>query len=257
MGSQILAVLSSLPVLLVGLFAFGGRRESWQWLLLATGLAECLLLIVWMPVNYHGGGGTLGNRYFMNIYPLYFFLPPWTLKPLRSALVSWAVAGLFIMPILVDPFAASRLPGEHATSGAFKWLPVELSLVNNLPTNSDPAKFRQPRFGTCLHGICGSFRLFLCEHVLSQREAQRRRSRAVLARSARTVAWNALLELTLHSRGLERCEVAVAVIPDVIGGSEADNWAEAARAVHELAAYPERLMFIWHMNDSLDGLERA
>ena len=56
---------------------------------------------------------------------------------------------------------------------------------------------------------------------------------------------------------LERCEVAVAVIPDVIEGSEAENWNEAAWAVHELAAKPERLCFVWHMNDSLEGLERA
>lgn len=59
------------------------------------------------------------------------------------------------------------------------------------------------------------------------------------------------------NRILERCEVAVACIPDVIEGSEEENWEEAARAVHELAAYPERLMFVWHMNDSLEGLKRA
>lgn len=128
--------------LAVALFLLG-RRESWQWLLFLTATAECLLSIVWMPVNYHGGGGTLGNRYFMNFFPLYFFLVPPVFKPFRFALPSWAVAGLFITPILVDPFSASRLPGEHATSGPFKWLPVELSLINNLPTNSDPAKFRQ------------------------------------------------------------------------------------------------------------------
>jgi len=130
----------------VFLFAFS-RKESWQWLLLATATAECLLLIVWMPVNYHGGGGTLGNRYFMNIFPLYFFLTPALLRPGRSLLPSWAMAGLFLTPILIDPFAAARAPGEHATTGAFKWLPVELSLINNLPTNSDARKFRQPMEG--------------------------------------------------------------------------------------------------------------
>lgn len=129
-----------------GLFAFS-RREPWQWLLLATATAECLLLVVWMPVNYHGGGGTLGNRYFMNIYPLYFFLTPALLRPARSLLPSWAMAGLFLTPILLDPFAAARAPGEHATSGPFKWLPVELSLINNLPTNSDPDKFRRQMEG--------------------------------------------------------------------------------------------------------------
>jgi hypothetical protein len=60
-------------VVAVALFAFGPKK-SWQWMVLALATFECLLLIVWMPVNYFGGGGTLGNRYFLNIYPLYFFL---------------------------------------------------------------------------------------------------------------------------------------------------------------------------------------
>jgi hypothetical protein len=55
----------------------------------------------------------------------------------------------------------------------------------------------------------------------------------------------------------DRCAVAVAVVPDVIEGSEEQNWLEAAYAVRELSDYPERLMFCWHMNDSLDQLERA
>lgn len=53
------------------------------------------------------------------------------------------------------------------------------------------------------------------------------------------------------------CPVAVAVIPDVIMGSEETNWLEAAIAVKELSDYPERLMFCWHMDDSLDQLKRA
>ncbi|MFQ5792057.1 MAG: hypothetical protein ACE5JI_16420, partial [Acidobacteriota bacterium] len=50
------------------------RKEPWQWLLFGIATFECLLFIVWMPVNYFGGGGTLGNRYFVNIFPLSFFL---------------------------------------------------------------------------------------------------------------------------------------------------------------------------------------
>jgi hypothetical protein len=53
-----------------------------------------------------------------------------------------------------------------------------------------------------------------------------------------------------------RSAAAVAVVPDVIQGSELENWAEASRAL-ELSAYPDRLMFVWHMNDSLDQLARA
>jgi len=52
-------------------------------------------------------------------------------------------------------------------------------------------------------------------------------------------------------------DVAVAVIPDVIEGSEDDNLIEASHAVrYGLAAHPERTCFVWHMNDSLDLLGR-
>jgi hypothetical protein len=52
-----------------------------------------------------------------------------------------------------------------------------------------------------------------------------------------------------------RCDVAVAMIPDVIGGNEEQNWMEAAYAIREgLSEYSERAMFIWHLDDSLDNL---
>jgi hypothetical protein len=54
-----------------------------------------------------------------------------------------------------------------------------------------------------------------------------------------------------------RCDVAVAVIPDVIGGSEEENWMEAALAVRNYSDFPERLAFCWHMNDSLEQLTKA
>ena len=55
---------------------------------------------------------------------------------------------------------------------------------------------------------------------------------------------------------MSRCPQAVAVIPDVIGGSEADNLRLVAEAVRlEKCHYPERLMPVWHMNESLDQLE--
>ncbi len=118
-------------------------KQHWQWLLLGVATFECLLLIVWMPVNYFGGGGTLGNRYFLNILPLYFFLTPFIARPVIVMGTSWAMAGIFMTTILINPFQAGRRPGEHATSDIYKWLPVELSLINDLPTNNDPKKFRQ------------------------------------------------------------------------------------------------------------------
>ena len=55
-----------------------------------------------------------------------------------------------------------------------------------------------------------------------------------------------------------RCPLAVAIIPDVIGGCEEENWREATYAIRSrLSEYPERAMFVWHMDESIEGLVRA
>lgn len=55
-----------------------------------------------------------------------------------------------------------------------------------------------------------------------------------------------------------RCDVAVAVIPDVIMGNEEQNWMEASYAIRDqLSEYTERTMFIWHLDDSIENLVRA
>ena len=56
---------------------------------------------------------------------------------------------------------------------------------------------------------------------------------------------------------MDRCDQAVCVIPDVIGGSEAENMALIADAIHnDKIKYPERAMAIWHMNESFEQLEK-
>jgi hypothetical protein len=51
---------------------------------------------------------------------------------------------------------------------------------------------------------------------------------------------------------------AVAVIPDKIDGTEAENWQLAAEAIRgQLAEYPERAMYVWHTNDSMAQLKKA
>lgn len=55
----------------------------------------------------------------------------------------------------------------------------------------------------------------------------------------------------------ERSPVAVAVIPDVIDGSEHDNLLEVSYALRAgYAQFPERTMAIWHLNEPLEQLER-
>ncbi len=117
-----------------------GRREKWQYLVLGAAVAEILLLLIWIPFNYFGGGGVLGNRYFMSVYGLFLFLLP----PIQSAglaVVPWVIGALFTAPITLNPFYSAFYPAAHASRGLLRLLPVEESLANDLPVNtSDRAK---------------------------------------------------------------------------------------------------------------------
>jgi hypothetical protein len=123
-----------------------GRRAAWQYLVLAVALVEILLLIVWIPYNYFGGGGVLGNRYFMNVYGLFLFLLP-PIGSMAAALAPWLVGGLFTAQITLNPFYSSFHPAYHAKWGPARILPVELSLFNDLPIMTEHARVRLP-FGT-------------------------------------------------------------------------------------------------------------
>jgi hypothetical protein len=130
-----------LPYFFPGVFALvaflwpGRARTSWQWLVLTVAVAEILLILVWIPYNYFGGGGVLGNRYFMNTYGLFLFLIP-PIESVGAALLPWAVGALFTAKIVLNPFYSSFYPAEHAKTGPLRWLPVEMTLINDLPINT-------------------------------------------------------------------------------------------------------------------------
>ncbi len=74
------------------------------------------------------------------------FLMP-ALTSVRPALAALAVGGLFTAQLVLNPFYTSFHPAEHAKQGPFRLLPVELSLVNDLPVNVTPRKVKQPLAG--------------------------------------------------------------------------------------------------------------
>ncbi len=134
------------PALLFLVLFFLGRRSRERWLLFAALTAEILAYVVLMPTNYGGGGGSLANRYFMNIFPLCFFLPGPRLGK-RPLALAWVFASVFIAQILVTPYQSSGSPATHAKRFPIKYLPLEMTLYNEFPTNTNPSGFRVP-FGT-------------------------------------------------------------------------------------------------------------
>ncbi|MBI1872871.1 MAG: DUF2029 domain-containing protein [Acidobacteria bacterium] len=124
----------------------GSRRERWQWLLASTVVVASVGLLLYMPHTYSGGGGPIGNRYFLGFYPILLFLTP----PLRSVVApvaALAVGGLFTAQLVANPFEVSFRPAEHPKSGPYRVLPVELTLLNDLPVNVTPRRVRQPLAG--------------------------------------------------------------------------------------------------------------
>ena len=161
-----------LPYFFPGLFALalflrpGQPRAGWQWAVLGVAMTEILLILVWIPHNYFGGGGVLGNRYFMNTYGLFLFLLP----PVASgaaALVPWAVGALFTAPIVLNSFYASFNPAEVAKSGPLRWLPVEMTLINDLPINTRLDRVR------VLFGSAARFQIYFLDDNVYPREGDR------------------------------------------------------------------------------------
>ncbi|HUU32654.1 MAG TPA: glycosyltransferase family 87 protein [Vicinamibacterales bacterium] len=130
------------------LLFLGLRRQqtAWGWLTLAGGVGSAIALMLYMPFTYSGGGGPVGNRYFLGVYPVFLFLMPGLARP-WAAVATAAVSALFVTPVLSNPFFSSFHPGEHTKSGLYRYLPLELSLINDLPVNVSPSRSRQPLGG--------------------------------------------------------------------------------------------------------------
>jgi hypothetical protein len=118
------------------------RRPAWQFFALAGGLAQLLFFIVGTPYTWNGGGGSVGNRYFMGAYGAFLFALP-AVRGVMPALLPWAAGSLFLAPLVMNPFVASFYPGRNAAAGPLRMLPVELTLVYDLPVNTEPSRVKQ------------------------------------------------------------------------------------------------------------------
>lgn len=113
------------------LFLALGPRERAGWLaLVAVGLSW--IAYIWMiPDNWYGGGGTVGNRYFLSLLPAFLWIAP---RGRTRWLVGAGLLGsvVFLSPLLLSPVSHSLRPGDHAVRGPFRVLPAELTMLNDL-----------------------------------------------------------------------------------------------------------------------------
>ena len=129
-------------VVVIALFLWHrADQQWWQWGILGTVVATAIGLVVYMPYTWSGGGGPPGNRYFLSIYPALFFLTP-PLTSVVPVLVAWLGGALFTAHILINPFVAAKQPYLSVERGMLRALPVELTMVNDLPINLDASRTR-------------------------------------------------------------------------------------------------------------------
>ena len=142
-----------MPYFFPGLVALGlwwwRRREirAWHVLALAAVVGTVIVTLAILPYTWAGGGGPPGNRYFMAVYPVLFFLLP----PVRSILVplaAWAGGALFTAQLVLNPYHTARFPYLNLDHGAVRALPVELTMVNDLPIRLDRTDRANIKYGS-------------------------------------------------------------------------------------------------------------
>lgn len=133
------------PGIAILLWAAAHHRDldAWQGLIAGTLALSAAGLLFLLPNTWSGGGGPLGNRYFLPFYPAFFFLLPTSYARLPGV-ICFMGGTLFTAQILVNPFIAASRPWIVAERGPLRALPVELTTVNDLPVRLDAGRSRIP-----------------------------------------------------------------------------------------------------------------
>ncbi len=117
-------------LLACALFLIHGRRSGVRWLVLASLAAVAAVFLLWIPYNWQGGGGFVGNRYYVNAYPGFLFLVT-RIAPASVNLVGFVLGGILLGPTLFTPMGR-MLPWPtlqaHVRNFPFQYFPYELSL---------------------------------------------------------------------------------------------------------------------------------
>lgn len=91
-----------------------------------------------------------------------FVLPP--IQSLSVAFSQWVIGSLFVAPMVLNPFVASFHSEDNAKSGPLRLLPVELTLINDLPVNNEE-DHSHLWFGDVGHGDPGFLVYFLDDNA--------------------------------------------------------------------------------------------
>ncbi|MEM7353173.1 MAG: hypothetical protein AAF657_20430 [Acidobacteriota bacterium] len=115
----------------LGLFVVWARDSSVRWVVFASLAALALFNLVFLNHNWHGGGGFVGNRYFLMAYPAFIYLVT-RIRPPSLVVAGFASGSLFVGSLLLSPFSLavpSPTLQAHVRHPPFQIFPIEHSLV--------------------------------------------------------------------------------------------------------------------------------
>lgn len=125
-----LLIYQPFAVIAVLLFLLHGRRSAARWTLLASLAALALFFLLLIPFNWHGGGGFVGNRYFVIAYPAFLFLVT-RIAPSPLALLGWILGPLFLGTLVLSPVGVivpQPTLQAHGRASTLRGFPFELGL---------------------------------------------------------------------------------------------------------------------------------
>ena len=85
-----------------------------------------------------------GNRYFLSLYPVLLFVAPPLGASIVPGLIAWIGGAMFTAHILINPFVSSSRPYLAPRQGLLSLLPVEMTMVNDLPIMINSGRGRVP-----------------------------------------------------------------------------------------------------------------
>jgi hypothetical protein len=139
-GGALAYFLPAVVALLV--FLVLGPRTAVGWLAFAALVCSWLFYIRIIPDNWYGGGGTVGNRYFLNLLPLFVLMLP--ARREIFVVAAAAISAVVLGSVWRHPLHHSLRPGDHATRGVFPHLPPELTMLNDLSVFTDAWRKKVP-----------------------------------------------------------------------------------------------------------------
>ncbi len=153
------------PALFLFIIFFMQKKSAEDWFILTAIIVSILVAcILYAADSYFGGSGSLGNRYFLNIFPFFFFLG-FRNRLFRFSFVPLLVAAILLSPVFMDALFHSYRPRMAGTSFPIKYFPVEKTQYSHIPTNENP-RARNLDIG-------GKYRLFFINDNFHSLEGER------------------------------------------------------------------------------------